>query len=315
MFSPTRIKIEKNKESDNKGSYSISPLPKGYGSTMGNSLRRVLLSSIKGAAPSKVKIQGASHEFSTIKGIKEDVFNILLNIKNLKIKIDSEDFDEVKLELSKKGVGEVKASDIKLPSGVTIANPELVICTITDAKAKFEADIFAKNGYGYESSDEAETSSKEVGVMLLDRIYSPVTFANYAVTAARLGKQTELDKIELEVETDGTIAPFDSVKQAAAMLRDFFGELANDARVVIEKEEEVVAETTVEDAKTEKAKEILIEELNLPTRTINALKKHSISTLKDLAEMDEDRLLSVRNLGEKSIQEIKKLLKKEGLTE
>jgi len=179
----------------------------------------------------------------------------------------------------------------------------------------FEADIYAKNGYGYVAGEEAEQENKEVGVMVLDRIFSPVIFANYAVTAARMGKETELDRIELEVETDGTLAPFEAIKQGAGMLRDFFAELASGARVVIEEEEVIVQEVSVEDARTEKAGEILIEELNLPTRTINALKKHSINTLKDLAVMDEDRLLSVRNLGEKSIQEIKKLLKKEGLTE
>ncbi|NCT55475.1 DNA-directed RNA polymerase subunit alpha [bacterium] len=315
MFAPSKIKIEKKKETATHGSYVISPLPKGYGSTMGNSLRRILLSSIRGAAPTRVKISGASHEFSTLKGVKEDVFNTLLKIKDLKIAIAGEDFDEVKLVLSKKGVGEVKASDIKLPSGVTISNPDLVICTITDAKTTFEADIYAKNGYGYVAGEEAEQENKEVGVMVLDRIFSPVIFANYAVTAARMGKETELDRIELEVETDGTLAPFEAIKQGAGMLRDFFAELASGARVVIEEEEVIVQEVSVEDARTEKAGEILIEELNLPTRTINALKKHSINTLKDLAVMDEDRLLSVRNLGEKSIQEIKKLLKKEGLTE
>jgi len=315
MFSPAKIKIEKKKETDTQGTYIISPLPKGYGSTMGNSLRRILLSSIRGAAPTRVKISGVSHEFSTLKGVKEDIFNILLKIKDLKIAIAGEDFEEVKLVLSKKGVGEVKASDIKLPSGVTISNPDLVICTITDAKVLFEADIYAKNGYGYVAGEEAELENNEVGVMVLDRIFSPVIFANYIVTAARMGKETELDKIELEVQTDGTLAPFEAVKQGAGMLRDFFAELASGARVVIEEEEVVVQEVSVEDARTEKAGEILIEELNLPTRTINALKKHSINTLKDLAVMDEDRLLSVRNLGEKSIQEIKKLLKKEGLTE
>lgn len=315
MFSSSKIKIEKKKETATHGSYIISPLPKGYGSTMGNSLRRVLLSSILGAAPTKVKIEGASHEFSTIKGVKEDVFNILLKIKELKISIKSEDFEEHKLVLSKKGVGEVTGADIKLPGGISIANPDLVICTITDAKTSVDADIFVKNGYGYEPSDEVTEANKEVGVMVLDRIYSPVVFANYGVSATRMGKQTELDMIELEVETDGTLAPFEAVKQGAGMLRDFFSELASGARVVIEQEEVVVQEVSVEDARTEKAKEILIEELNLPTRTINALKKHSINTLKDLADLDEDRLLSVRNLGEKSIQEIKKLLKKEGLSE
>jgi len=314
MLSQKKIKLEAKEENQTRGVYNLAPLPKGYGHTLGNSFRRVLLSSIMGAAPIKVKIKNATHEFATIEGIKEDVFNILLNIKSLKVSVSSEDFEEVTLKVSKKGVGEITASDLKIPSNVKIANPELVLCTLTSKSAEFDAEIVVKNSYGYISSEESRGSSDEAGVMFLDSIFSPVTFANYTVSAARLGRETELDRLTLEILTNGTIKPFDALKKSAALLRDFFSVIADGTKVLIDDNENTTSTEEIHvDEKAEKAKEILIDELNLPTRTINALKKHKITTLNDLAQMDEDRLLSVRNLGEKSIQEIKKLLKKEGL--
>ena len=308
------MKLTKVEETSTKGVYKFAPLPKGYAHTLGNSFRRVLLSSILGAAPTRIQIDGATHEFSTIKGIKEDVFNILLNVKALRLTIESEDFDEVKLTISKKGVGPVLASDIKVPSGVKIANPDLVLCNITDKATSFEAEIFARNGYGYVLAEEARKDSDAVNYIYLDSAFSPVTFVNYTVNAARLGKQTDLDELNLEVKTDGSINPFETIKYASAILRDFFAFIAEDIKPLMEETEEVVKPELKTDEKSEKAKEILVDELNLATRTINALKKHNIKTLNDLAELDEDRLVSIRNLGEKSINEIKKLLKKEGLT-
>ncbi|PIR43705.1 DNA-directed RNA polymerase subunit alpha [candidate division WWE3 bacterium CG10_big_fil_rev_8_21_14_0_10_32_10] len=315
MLSPNKIKLEKQEESKTKGIYSLAPLPKGYGHTLGNSFRRVLLSSIMGAAVTKVKMKNATHEFSVINGIKEDVFNILLNIKNLNIAIESEDFDEVKLTVSKKGVGEVKGSDIKTPSNVRIANPDLVICNLTSKDADFEAELYVKNGYGYIPSEEQAEETAEVGLMHLDSAFSPVTFANYTVSTARLGGETELDKLTLEIHTNGSILPFSALQKCSALLRDFYTVISGDLEVVTEEVSSNEPEPEEVDEKAEKAKEIMVDELNLPTRTINALKKHKINTLSDLAQMDEDRLLSVRNLGEKSIEEIKKLLKKEGLSE
>lgn len=314
MLQPKTMKLNKVEETSTKGVYKFSPLPKGYAHTIGNSFRRILLSSILGAAPTKIQIKNASHEFTTIDGIKEDVFSILLNVKALRVKIESEGFEEVKLTISKKGVGEVLASDIKTPSGVSVANKDLVLCTITDKNASFEADIYVKNGYGYVLAEEARKDSSEVGVIYLDSSFSPVTYTNYTVSTARLGKQTDLDELTLEVITDGSVKPFDAVKYASAILRDFYAHIAENLNVAFEEEEVLEKVETKTSEKSEKAKEILIDELNLATRTINALKKHNIKTLSDLAELDEDRLVSIRNLGEKSINEIKKLLKKEGLT-
>lgn len=314
MLQPEKMKLIKVEETATRGVYKFAPLPKGYAHTLGNSFRRVLLSSIVGAAPTRIQINGASHEFTTISGIKEDVFNILLNVKAVRLKISSDDFEEVKLTVSKKGLGVVKASDIKMPSGVTIANPDLVICTITDKSAEFEAVIYAKNGYGYTLAEESRKDTKEIGFIYLDSAFSPVNFVNYTVSAARLGKQTDLDELNLELITDGSIMPFEAIKYASAVLRDFYSFIAEDIKVLVEEEEVSEKTESKADAKSEKAKEILIDELNLATRTINALKKHNIKTLNDLAELDEDRLVSIRNLGEKSITEIKKLLKKEGLS-
>lgn len=314
MLSPDKMKLKKQEETSTKGVFKLGPLPKGYAHTLGNSLRRVLLSSIMGAAPTRVYIKNASHEFSVIEGVKQDVFTILLAIKQLRIQINTDNFDEVKLTLSKKGVGSAKASDIKTPSNVKIANPDLVLFDITDKSVDMEIEIYAKNGYGYVPAEERRSESDEVGVIFLDSAFSPVKFVNYTVSATRLGKETELDELNLELQTDGTIMPYDAVKKASALLRDFFDVISNGEEVLLEEAEEEVQEVEVVDEKQEKAKEILIDELNLPTRTINALKKHNIKTLKDLSELDEDRLISVRNLGEKSINEIRKLLKKEGLS-
>jgi DNA-directed RNA polymerase subunit alpha len=313
MLSPELLKLKKISETATKGVFTVSPLPTGYGHTLGNSFRRALLSSILGAAPTKVIIKEATHEFSTIKGIKEDTFQILLNIKEIKFKIENKDFEEVKLTVKSTKVGPVTAKDIDLPANVTVANPDQLICNVNDKSAKFSADIYIRNGYGYISGEESRKEDKKIGVMYLDSSFSPVKFVNYTVSNTRLGKQTELDEITLEIETDGTIAPQLALKQAAATLRDFFTKIASGETVIVEEQVVVVTEETEVDEKSLKAKEIQIDELNLPTRTINALKKHNIKTLNDLAEMDEDRLLSVRNLGEKSIEEIKKLLKKEGL--
>jgi DNA-directed RNA polymerase subunit alpha len=313
MLSPEHMKLKKIEEKDGKATFKLGPLPQGYGHTIANSFRRVLLSSIMGAAPTQVSIKGAAHEFSVIKGIKEDAFQILLNIKGLNLKIKSEDFEEVKITVKKKGVGPVLAKDLEMPSNVEVSNPDHVICNITEASATFDAEIFAKNGYGYTTSDEARKAGGKSGVIYLDSSFSPVKFVNYTVANTRLGKQTDLDEITLEIETDSTITPLEATKKSAAMLREFFAKIAEGETVVIEEQEEVAVVEEAVDEKTAKAKEIMIDELNLPTRTINALKKHNIQTLKDLSEMDEDRLLSVRNLGEKSILEIKKLLKKEGL--
>ncbi len=315
MLAPSKMKLDKLQEENTKGIYSISPLPKGYGHTLGNSLRRILLSSIPGSAPFKVYIKNASHEFAVIKGIKEDVFNILLNLKKVHFQIKSEDFDPIKVTISKKGVGSVKASDIKIPSDVSISNPNQIICTITDASTSFEAEIFIKKGFGYVPREEYMSSSSEVGVIYLDTVFSPILSVNYSVDNARLGKNTELDNLIIDITTNGSMKPFYALKYASALLRDFFGYIATDLDIVLEEDVTTDTESALVDERYQKAKEILIEELNLPTRTINALKKHGVSTLKDLALLDEDQLLSVRNLGEKSIQEIRKLLKKEGLTD
>lgn len=314
MLAPNKMKLDKIEEKKNRGIYAIAPLPKGYGHTLGNSLRRVLLSSISGSAPFKVKIKNASHEFAVIKGIKEDVFNILLNLKKVDFQINSDDFDPIVVTVNKKGVGPVTAKDIQMPSNVSVANPKQVICTITDASTSFEAEIHIKRGFGYVPREEYMQDSSEVGVIYLDTVFSPVLSVQYSVENARLGKNTELDKLVIDITTNGTVEPFYVLQYASALLRDFFGYIATDLEVVLE-EDTSEGEAAVADERYKKAKEILVEELNLPTRTINALKKHGISTLKDLALLDEDQLISVRNLGEKSIQEIRKLLKKEGLTE
>lgn len=314
MFSPEKVNLKIKSADSKEGVFILSPLPKGFANTLGNSLRRVLLSSVLGTAVTKMYIDGANHEFATLKGIKEDVFLITQNIKKINFAINSEGFDELKVSISKKGLGDVKASDLVLPSNVKVINPTQVICTITEAKTTFEADLYIKNGYGFVLAEDNRKENDKVGYIYLDSSFSPVSFVNYTVETARLGRQTDLDELVLTVRTNGAIKPEDAFKFSNALLRDFFSKLAEGELISFEESEESPKVEEVSDTKNQKAREVPIEELNLATRTINALKKHGVKSLDDLSQMDEDRLLSVRNLGEKSISEIKKLLKKEGLS-
>lgn len=314
MFSPDKVNLKIKSQTNKEGVFTFSPLPKGFANTLGNSLRRVLLSSILGSAVTKIYIDGANHEFAVLKGIKEDVFLITQNIKLINFALSGEDFDEVKIKISKKGIGEVKASDLDLPSNVKVLNPNQVICNITDSKTTFEAELYVKNGYGFSLAEDNRKEGDKVGFIYLDSSFSPVLFTNYTVSTARLGRQTDLDELELVVKTNGAIKPEDALKFSSALLRDFFAKLSEGIYVPFEEMEESPVQEEAPSEQTQKAREVPIEELNLATRTINALKKHGIKSLDDLSQMDEDRLLSVRNLGEKSISEIKKLLKKEGLS-
>ena len=302
---PTDIKLKREEESSNKGTFVIEPLPQGYGNTLGNSLRRVLLSSLPGSAVSQVKIAGASHQFTTIKGVKEDVVEICFNLKKIRLKIHGD--NPVVLKLSKTGPGDVKASDFEVSSEAKIINGDLHIATLSDKSAKLEMEVVAESGTGYVPAEERETS--KIGVILLDSVFSPVTVVSYSVEPTRVGRETGLDKLVLIIETDGTIAPFEALTKASSILESFFGRISSGI-------EEVGGEEGVKDEdkpSTVKREDVYLEELPLPTRTVNALKKAGIKTLSDLSQTMPEELSEVKNLGDKSIEEINKLLKKEGL--
>lgn len=302
------VKIRKTSEEDNKAVFTFGPLPKGFGHTLGNTLRRVLLTSLEGAAITQIKVDGAVHEFSTIEGVKEDLVEIGLNFKELRAAIHSE--NPVVGIIDMKGPGEVTAGDIEVPSDVEIMNKDLHIATLADTKTEFKVEVVFEPGVGYSPVEERKTS--KIGVVLLDALFSPIIDANYKVEKTRKGTVGDLDELILTVETDGSIDPEEALTEAATLLRKFFGRFADgkdDEDDLQEEEKEVVQSSVLETRK------VLIEELPLPTRTINALKKAGIETLTELAEKSEDDLADIKNIGAKSISEVEKLLEDEGLRE
>ena len=306
QISPNDLKVKTVSEKGNTGIFTFEPLPSGFGNTLGNTLRRVVLTSLKGAAVTQAKIAGADHQFSTLPGIKEDVVELTLNLKKVRVRSHSE--DPVVVTISKKGPGAVTAGDIETTSDVEILNKDLHIATFSDKSATFKAELVVETGIGYSPMEERQ--SAKIGVIVLDAIYSPVLRAFYSVEPTRFGKLTNLDKLTLTVETDGSISASDAVMQSANVLSDFFKKVAGWStpdEVLVETATAVQGHVTGSPADA-----ISIEELPLPTRTVNALKKQGIDTLGQLARKTNEELADIKNLGEKSVNEIKKLLKKEG---
>ena len=299
---PSDVIIKRELEEKVKGTFSISPLPKGYGNTLGNSLRRVLLSSLPGAALTQVKFSGVPHQFTTIKGVKEDVVEICLNLKRIRVKVHGD--NPVVLKLSKNGPGEVKASDFDVPSEAKIVNGDTHIATLADKSTKLEMEVVAEAGNGYVPAEEKESS--KIGVILLDSIFSPVSIVSYSVEPTRVGRETDLDKLIINIQTDGTITPFDALTSASKIFGSFLERIS--LGIEEKMEDEALGKGTPIVA--HKKEEVLLEELSLPTRTVNALKKAGIKTLSDLSAKASE-LSDIKNLGEKSLEEIKKLLETE----
>lgn len=299
------FEIKLLKENEEFGEFSIGPLPPGYGYTLGNALRRVLLSSLKGAAVSEVRISGVSHPFSTIPGLKEDIVNFTLNLKKIRFKLHSN--DPVALKLVAKGVGKVKASDITANPVVEIVNTDLVLATLTSKNAKLDVELLVEPGYGYRPQEA--TASSKIGVLPLDCIFTPVINVSYKVGETRVGEITNLDELIIEIQTDKTIKPSEALKESAKKLVRYFFKLGGGELPELEEVEKVAKEEEPKLTKSER--EIPIEDLDLPLRTINSLKRAKIKSLGDLADKSREDLLNVKGLGEKSIKEIDKLLKKE----
>jgi len=301
MLSAQDLKITKVSENDTEGVFSFEPLPGGFGNTLGNTLRRVLYTSLEGAALTQIKINNVVHQFSTVQGVKEDVVEISLNLKQIRVKMYTK--NPVIGSIIKKGPGVVTADDIELPSEAKIINKDLVICTLADKSSKFEAEIVIEPGVGYSPVEERETS--KIGVILLDAIFSPVVNVNYTVEPARFGKKIDLDKLTLTVTTDGTITPWEAVSTSASILTGFFNQISVGGQ-------KGDAESGLSVNGYDK-KGTLVEDLSLSNRAINALKKHGIKDLNDLAQMTDTAIFDIKNLGEKSVEEVMELLKKEGL--
>jgi DNA-directed RNA polymerase subunit alpha len=286
------------------GRYSIEPLAQGYGQTLGNSLRRVLLTSLSGAAVTSVKIEGVKHQFATLPGLKEDIVELLLNVKKIRLTIEGD--ESVKMKLSAKGPGIVKAGDIEAPAGVTIVNPNLVLGTLADKKTSLDIEFTAQKGFGYVTVDEQHLD--EIGVIALDALYSPIVRVNYRVEATRVGRMTNLDKLVLDIWTDGTKAPIDALKFAAKILVSYFAQIYEPK--VVGAEAPAVAAPAVSD-------EILkmrMEELDIPTRIVNALANGNIETIGQLVSAPREELMKIKNLGAKSLSVIEEKLKEKGVT-
>lgn len=298
MIEFEKPRITKIDEDRDYGKFVIEPLERGYGTTLGNSLRRILLSSLPGAAITNLQIDGVLHEFSTIKGVREDVTQIILNIKGLALKLYDE--GEKTLEIDITGPANVTAGDIITDSDVEIMNKDLFICSVSEG-ATFRASLTVKPGRGYSRADENKSEDMPIGVLPVDSIYTPIKRVNYQVENTRVGRRDDFDKLTLDVWTDGSIAPQEAISLSAKILTehlDIFVNLTDEAKnaeIMIEKEE----------TQKEKMLETTIEELDLSVRSYNCLKRAGINTLQELTNKSEAEMIKVRNLGRKSLEEVK----------
>ena len=298
--------IKQNKVNDNYTIFEIEPFYPGYGTTIGNALRRVLLSSLEGAAVSEIKIKNAPHEFSTLPGVKEDVLHILLNLKKLRFKSHSE--EPITITLSVKGEKVVLGKDFDLPSEVTLANKDEHIATLTDKKAELEIEVLIEKGFGYQFLLN-EKDKKEAGVMTLDKIFTPIKKVNFKVEDIRVGDKTDFDKLFLEVETDGTIEPEEALLKSIEILTNHFNFLETDlSGNKVSTKTKKTAKKTVAELKQK------ITETALSEKTMNVLTENKIKTVADLTKNTEEKIESFKGIGKKGIKEINKLLEGLGLS-
>ena len=295
IHNPALANIDEH--SSTSATFNIEPLHAGYGNTLGNSLRRVLLSSIEGAAITAFRIEGASHEFTTVAGVKEDVVDIMLNIKNIRLKVHSD--EPVELRLEKKGAGAVTAGDIKANADVEVINPDQVICVIDDPKKSIVIDLVAESGRGYQPIEVSSTKRIHSDMVAVDAIFSPVIRVRYKVEGTRVGRETNLDKLLLNIETDGSITPRQAFEEASAILVNQYTALAGST---------VVESAPALGQEKEGDKNELntpIEELNLTARTANALINNEIRTVHDLVTLSEQDLRELKGFGSKALDEVK----------
>jgi len=307
-------KISSDKEDDNRGTFTIEPLDKGFGYTFGNSLRRVLLSSLGGAAIKSVRIEGVAHEFSTVPGVKEDVTDIVLNLKDIVVRMHT-DADEVEAPLVASGPGEVKAKDIDLPAGVEILTPDAPIATL-EKKTKLEMYLTIGRGRGYSPAEENKTEDQPLGVIPIDSVFSPIRRASYAVDTARVGQRTDFDKLALEIETDGSIEPSGALREAAEILIKSLAIFTDADRVeeLTSRDGAGAAEAAFAPLAAAEGDDRLIEELEIGVRAYNCLKRAGIQTVGDLVQRSESELNAIPNFGKRSTDEVKDALNALGLS-
>ncbi len=308
-FERPNIEVIEISEDNKYGRFVVEPLERGYGITLGNSLRRIMLSSLPGVAVSQIKIDGVLHEFSSIPGVKEDVTEIVMNVKSLAIKNNS-DANEVKTAyIEYEGEGVVRASDIQVDQDIEIINPDLVIATLSGKDTKLYMELTITRGRGYVGADKNKTEDLPIGVIAIDSIYTPVERVNVIVENTRVGQITDYDKLTLDVHTNGTLVPDEAVSLAAKVLSEHLNlfidlsENAKTAEVMVEKE----------DDEKEKVLEMSIDELELSVRSYNCLKRAGINTVEELTNKTSEDMMKVRNLGRKSLEEVLAKLKELGL--
>lgn len=294
------FEIKQEKKSADYGKFIISPLEQGYGHTLGNSLRRVLLTSLSGAAITSVKISGVKHQFSTLKGVKEDIVEFILNLKKVRLSYSGD--KPVRATLSAKGPGEVKAKDIKVSADVKIANPELVLALLSK-NAKLDAQIEIEAGTGYSLAEERE--KRQIGLIPLDASFSPVVRVNYKIEETRVGRLTNYDKLILEIWTDETMIPKEALGEASEILVSYYTQIVSPKKIKKKKEKKEKGLGPVGN--------LSVEEIGLPTRVANALLKADYETVENLAKAKVNDLVKVRNLGEKSVKIISAALGEKGV--
>ena len=308
VIRPRGLEFDEKEVTTTYGKFVASPLERGFGLTLGNALRRILLSSLQGAAITSVKFDGVLHEFSTIPGVVEDVTDILLNFKELKLKLHSGDEETIRLNV--KGSKEVKASDLEVPSHVEILNPDLHIATL-NTEGKLKVEMTVRLGKGYVPAEQNKTPQDSIGVIPMDAIFSPITRVNYNVTNARVGQRTDYDRLTLEVWTNGAVKPDDALAFAAKILKEQLQIFINFDEVTVQ---EVVEETRVEESPRLNANLYRrVEELELSVRSANCLANANIQYIGELVQKTEAEMLKTKNFGRKSLNDIKDILSELGL--
>jgi DNA-directed RNA polymerase subunit alpha len=298
-------KVEVLHTSDDLGRFQVEPLERGFGLTLGNALRRVLLSSLPGAAVTQVKVDGVYHEFATVPGVKEDTTELVLNLKQLRLKSFSD--QPAQLRLMASGPGIITASDLIYPSEIEIVNPELYIASLDNAEARLELELTVEKGIGYLASDGREAPA--LGVIPVDAIFTPVRRVNYQVENTRVGARTDLDRLIIEIQTDGTLAPMDALVQAASLLMEQFSVFAELHQPTRRADRGALATGSV----PSHVLDMPIEQLDLSQRTYNCLKRSQITKVGQVLQMSEDELLSLRNFGQKSLEELRDRLREHDL--
>ena len=299
------FKVKEEKVTEDFGEFIVEPLETGFGHTLGNALRRVLLTAIPGAAITSVKISGVKHKFSTIPGLKENIIDLLLNIKGMNVKL-TDSKTSATISLSTKGEGEIRAKDFEVSDGVEIPDGNYYIATLSDKKSKFEMDLTVEKGLGYSLAEERRVTT--VGIIPTDAIFTPVRRVNYSVEATRVGRQTNLDKLVLQIWTNGTINPREALEEAAKILSSYFLQIY-EPKASIASEGVAISPSISEDIL-----KLTIDELDLPTRIYNSLRNGGIETLGQLLGAPKKELMNMRNMGGKSIGVIEEKLREKGIS-